>query len=55
MLDIDEFKRYNDRYGHLAGDRVLQQVAQTVKAHLQRAGDQFFRLGARVCPDPQCQ
>lgn len=47
MLDIDEFKRYNDRYGHLAGDRVLQQVAQTVKAHLQRAGDQFFRLGGQ--------
>lgn len=45
MLDIDQFKLYNDRYGHLAGDSVLQRVAATIGGHLQRAGDQFFRLG----------
>lgn len=45
MLDIDQFKLYNDRYGHLAGDSVLQRVAATIHHHLQRAGDQFFRLG----------
>ena len=45
MLDIDQFKLYNDQYGHMAGDAVLQQVAAVVQRHLQRAGDQFFRLG----------
>jgi diguanylate cyclase (GGDEF)-like protein len=45
MLDIDQFKAYNDRYGHVAGDAVLQRVAQVITGNLQRAGDQFFRLG----------
>lgn len=45
MLDIDQFKLYNDRYGHLAGDSVLQRVADAINKHLQRAGDQLFRLG----------
>lgn len=45
MLDIDQFKAYNDRYGHVAGDAVLQRVAQVIQGNLQRAGDQFFRLG----------
>lgn len=45
MIDIDQFKLYNDRYGHLAGDHVLQRVADVIQRNLQRAGDQFFRLG----------
>jgi diguanylate cyclase (GGDEF)-like protein len=31
MIDIDDFKGYNDRYGHLAGDRVLEETARTIR------------------------
>ena len=43
LCDIDYFKRYNDRYGHIAGDECLKQVAQTIAECARRPGD----LGAR--------
>jgi diguanylate cyclase (GGDEF)-like protein len=44
MLDIDHFKRVNDRYGHKAGDSVLAAVAATLKKTL-RQGDVAGRYG----------
>lgn len=44
LLDIDDFKRINDSYGHQEGDQVLQQIADSGKAVLRR-GDLFGRIG----------
>ena len=44
MLDVDDFKAVNDRYGHLAGDYVLQQITGTVRRMLRRQ-DVVFRWG----------
>lgn len=56
MIDIDHFKRYNDHYGHQAGDVCLQQVAATIKAGLQRSHDLVARYGGEefVCLMPEC-
>jgi len=45
MIDIDLFKKFNDRYGHLAGDGCLQQVAQTMRDSLKRPVDLLARYG----------
>ncbi|MGA1931978.1 cache domain-containing protein [Arcobacter sp. YIC-464] len=45
MLDIDYFKKYNDNYGHQAGDEALKKVAASLKNSLKRASDYAFRLG----------
>ena len=44
MLDLDHFKRINDGYGHLAGDKVLKIIAAQLRKHL-RAGDFIARFG----------
>lgn len=44
MLDIDHFKRVNDRYGHLAGDGVLREVASVIREST-RSEDLVARFG----------
>ncbi len=45
MLDVDHFKAFNDKYGHLAGDDCLRRVAAAMKAQLRRSDDALCRYG----------
>lgn len=45
MLDVDNFKKYNDTYGHQMGDRALVSVASVLKDVTKRGSDFAFRLG----------
>lgn len=53
MLDIDHFKRINDRHGHAVGDGVLQELCKRISQRLRRT-DVFCRLGGEefmvLCP-----
>ena len=45
MIDVDNFKLYNDTYGHQEGDNVLFEIANVLNNYCKRAGDFAFRLG----------
>lgn len=55
LLDIDYFKQYNDRFGHLAGDDCLRHVAKVIKSCTLRPTDLCARYGGEefvmVLPD----
>jgi diguanylate cyclase (GGDEF)-like protein len=45
MLDVDQFKEYNDTYGHPQGDVMLQRIAQVMRGELKRSLDISCRYG----------
>ena len=59
LLDIDNFKQYNDVKGHLMGDTCLQTIAQKLDEHVKRPGDLLGRFGGEefiaILPDTSLQ
>lgn len=45
MLDVDDFKHYNDQYGHQAGDECLRKLGLVMQKHARRAMDVAARYG----------
>ena len=45
MIDVDQFKHYNDNYGHAKGDQVLIEIAKTMQSCLKRPHDFLARYG----------
>lgn len=45
MMDIDDFKKYNDTYGHISGDSCLKKIGEVLKECVQRKTDLIARYG----------
>jgi diguanylate cyclase (GGDEF)-like protein len=45
VFDVDHFKSFNDRFGHIAGDRCLKTIARLINGKARRPGDIAARIG----------
>jgi len=45
MIDLDHFKKYNDNFGHMAGDIVLKTISQALEEHFNHPGELVCRYG----------
>ncbi len=45
LLDLDNFKEYNDRHGHLAGDKMLKHFGEIIKSQIRLSVDSGYRYG----------
>jgi diguanylate cyclase (GGDEF)-like protein len=54
MLDLDGFKRYNDTFGHAAGDSLLQRLGSRLEAATERAGSAYRMGGDEFCVLARC-
>ncbi len=45
LLDLDNFKEFNDRHGHLTGDRMLERCGKIIRSHVRANVDIAFRYG----------
>jgi diguanylate cyclase (GGDEF)-like protein len=58
MIDVDDFKRFNDTYGHTAGDSLLKAVATSLQSSV-RSNDVLCRYGgdefSLVMPEPSLE
>lgn len=45
MIDIDDFKAFNDHYGHLAGDECLRRISEALSGRMHRSNDFLGRFG----------
>ena len=50
MLDVDDFKQYNDTYGHLVGDSVLLALSSAMRQHVEKGSDAVGRWGGGSSP-----
>ena len=58
LMDLDHFKKYNDSYGHLEGDKALVRIAQIIKSCLRKL-DSAYRYGGEeftvILPETSCE
>ncbi|UCF88575.1 MAG: GGDEF domain-containing protein [bacterium] len=45
LLDLDNFKTYNDTHGHLKGDEALAEIASVIRASIRKGTDSAYRYG----------